>query len=169
MRYLLSLLNFPGTGPFVNRIKLLFGAITYVHGYVRAPFCLFSFSRPRPPARKPLVVERYAWRFHRRHKRCQQLCFLEFASKRNRLDIRRSGRRTNLRSSHLRSIRWVGLVPEVVRQHASGALQVRTGYSRAPSQHHAQQQLGLSAFDRQVRELELGDALRRTASTQLLP
>jgi len=26
MRYLLGLLNFPGTGPFVNRIELLFGA-----------------------------------------------------------------------------------------------------------------------------------------------
>ena len=41
MRYLLGLLNFPGTGPFVNRIKLLFGAMAYVHGYVRAPFCPF--------------------------------------------------------------------------------------------------------------------------------
>ena len=41
MRYLLGLLNFPGTGPFVNRIKLLFGAMAYVHGYVRAPFSPF--------------------------------------------------------------------------------------------------------------------------------
>jgi hypothetical protein len=41
MRYLLGLLNFPGTGPFVNRIKLLFGAIAYVHDYVRAPFSPF--------------------------------------------------------------------------------------------------------------------------------
>ena len=45
MRYLLGLLNFPGTGPFVNRIKLLFGAMAYVHGYVRAPFSpFFLFS-----------------------------------------------------------------------------------------------------------------------------
>ena len=65
----------------------------------------FLFLGRDLPAGKPLVVERYAWRFHRRHKRCQQLCFLEFASKRNRLDIRRSGLKTNLRSSHLRSIR----------------------------------------------------------------
>jgi len=101
MRYLLGLLNFPGTGPFVNRIKLLFGAMAYVHGYVRAPFSPFFLFLGRDlPAGKPLVVERYAWRFHRRHKRCQQLCFLEFSSKQNRLDIRRSGRRTNLRSSH---------------------------------------------------------------------
>ena len=51
MRYLLGLLNFPGTGPFVNRIKLLFGATAYVHGDVRG--LLFSFSWPRPPAQSP--------------------------------------------------------------------------------------------------------------------
>ena len=41
MRYLLGLLNSPGTGPFVNCIKLLFGAMAYVHGDVRAPFSPF--------------------------------------------------------------------------------------------------------------------------------
>jgi hypothetical protein len=40
---LLGLLNFPGTGPFVNRIKFLFGAMAYIHGYVRAPCCPFFF------------------------------------------------------------------------------------------------------------------------------
>jgi hypothetical protein len=103
---LLGLLNFPSTGPFVNRIKLLFGAMAYVHGYVRAPFCPFFFFSSRDLGSKPSVVKRYACRFHRRHKRCKQLCFLEFASNRNRLDIRRSGLKTNLRSSHLRSIRF---------------------------------------------------------------
>ena len=90
MRYLLGLLNFPGTGPFVNRIKLLFGAMAYVHGYVRAPFCPFFFFSAATSGSKPLVV--YAWRFHWRHKRCEQLRFLEFPNNRNRLDIRRSGR-----------------------------------------------------------------------------
>ena len=105
MRYLLGLLNFPGTGPFVNRIKLLFGAMAYVHGYVRAPCCLFSFFLAATSSSKPSVVARYGWRFHRRHKRCEQLRFLRFPGNRNHLDIRRGGLKTNLRSSHLRSIR----------------------------------------------------------------
>ena len=41
MRHLLRLLNFPGAGLFVNRIKLLLGAKAYVHDYVRAPFSPF--------------------------------------------------------------------------------------------------------------------------------
>ena len=46
---------------------------------------------------------RHAWRFHRRHKRLEQLCFLSFASNRNCLAIPWSGRRNDDRfNSHCR-------------------------------------------------------------------